>query len=213
MDAQPQTRLSLLARLRAPGDEAAWHEFVGLYEPLVYRLARRSGLQDADAHDLCQDVFRTVSGAIGRWDPTLGSFRAWLARIARNLMLNLLARQKRHPRGTGDSNMQALLAELPDPDPESTVLFDGEYRRRLFEWAAEAVRPEFTLKTWEAFWRTAVDGRRPKEVADELGLTVGAVYIARSRVLARLRGQIEQLDGEAAKRLGDDADGVPPEPL
>lgn len=213
MDAQPQTRHSLLARLKAPGDEAAWHEFVGLYEPLVYRLARQSGLQDADAHDLCQEVFRIVSGAIGRWDPARGSFRAWLARIARNLMLNLLARQKRHPRGTGDSNVQALLAEQPQPDPETTALFDAEYRRRLFEWAAEIVRPEFTLKTWQAFWQTAVDGRRPKEVAAELGLSIGATYIARSRVLARLRGQIEQLDGDAARRLGGEADDVSPGPV
>jgi RNA polymerase sigma factor (sigma-70 family) len=213
MDGQPQTRHTLLARLRAPGDEAAWHEFVGLYEPLVYRLARQRGLQDADAQDLCQEVFRTVAGAIGRWDPALGSFRAWLLRIARNLLLNLLDRQKRHPRGSGDSDVQALLAEQPGPDPETTALFDAEYRRRLFEWAAEAVRPEFTLKTWEAFWQTAVAGRRAKGVADELGMTVGAVYIARSRVLARLRAQVEQLDGEAARRLGDEADGAPADPL
>jgi RNA polymerase sigma factor (sigma-70 family) len=212
MDGQPQTRHSLLARLRAPGDEAAWQEFVGLYEPLVYRLARQRGLQDADAQDLCQEVFRAVAGAIGRWDPALGSFRAWLLRIARNLLINLLDREKRH-RGSGDSGVQALLAAQPEPSPESTALFDAAYHRRLFEWAAEAVRSEFTLKTWEAFWRTAVAGRRARDVAAELGLSVGAVYIARSRVLARLRSQVEQLDGEAANRLGDDDDGAPAEPL
>ena len=209
----PETRHTLLAKLRAPDNDAAWSEFVGLYEPLVYRLARRNGLQDADAQDLCQDVFRAVAGAIGRWDPAGGSFRGWLRRIARNLLINLLARQRRHPRGSGDSEVQALLAAQPEPDPEASALFDAEYQRRLFEWAADAVRGEFTLKTWDAFWRTAVEGRRPKDVAAELGLSVGAVYIARSRVLARLRRRIEQQDGEAAGRLGGDGDDGPHEPL
>jgi RNA polymerase sigma-70 factor (ECF subfamily) len=209
----PQTRHTLLAKLRAPGDEAAWSEFVGLYEPLVYRLARRKGLQDADAQDLCQEVFRAVAGAISRWDPAGGSFRGWLRCITRNLLINLLARQRRHPRGSGDSAVQALLAAQPEPDAEASALFDAEYGRRLFEWAADAVRGEFTLKTWDAFWRTAVEGRRPGEVAAELGMSVGAVYIARSRVLARLRHRIEQLDREAAGRLGGDGDGGPLKPL
>jgi RNA polymerase sigma-70 factor (ECF subfamily) len=209
----PVTRHTLLAKLRPPGDEAAWSEFVGLYEPLVYRLARRGGLQDADAQDLCQEVFRAVAGAIGRWDPAGGSFRGWLRRITHNLLINLVARQRRHPRGSGDSEVQALLAEQPEPDPQASALFDIEYKRRLFEWAAEAVQGEFTLKTWEAFWRTAVEGRRAKDVAAELGMSSGAVYIARSRVLARLRRRIEQLDGEAAWRLGGDSDGGAHEPL
>jgi RNA polymerase sigma-70 factor (ECF subfamily) len=203
----PLTRHTLLAKLRAPGDEAAWFEFVSLYEPLVYRLARQKGLQDADAQDLCQEVFRAVAGAIGRWNPAGGSFRGWLRTITRNLLINLLARQRRHPRGSGDSEVQALLAAQPEPDPEASALFDIEYGRRLFEWAADAVRGEFTLKTWEAFRRTAVEGRKPPEVAAELGMTVGAVYIVRSRVLARLRQRVEQLDGEAAERLGDNSDG------
>src|SRR5436190_8823029 len=187
----PTTRHSLLVRLRAPGDEAAWHEFVGLYEPLVYRLARQKGLQDADAQDLCQEVFRAVAGAIGRWNPDGGSFRGWLRTITRNLCINLLARQRRHPRGSGDSEVQALLAEQPQPDPEASAIFDAEYGRRLFEWAADDVRGEFTLKTWEAFRRTAVEGKKPADAAAELGMTVGAVYIARSRVLARLRQRVE----------------------
>jgi|SRR5690242_14992066 RNA polymerase sigma factor (sigma-70 family) len=211
MHESPTTRHTLLARLDPPGDEAAWHEFVALYEPLVYRLARHTGLQDADAHDVCQEVFRAVARAIGRWDPAGGSFRGWLLRIARNLTLNVLAAQRRHPRGSGDSEVQALLAAQPGPDPATTALFDAEYQRRLFEWAAEAVRGEVTLKTWQAFWYTAVDGRPAKEVAAELGLSAGAVYIARSRVLARLRRRIERLDDAAARRLGGDGDGGPRE--
>jgi RNA polymerase sigma-70 factor (ECF subfamily) len=203
----PATRHTLLAKLRAPGDEAAWTEFVGLYEPLVYRLARRKGLQDADAQDLCQEVFRAVAGAIGRWDPAGGSFRGWLRTISRNLLINLLTRQRRQPCGSGDSAMQAFLDAQPEPDPDASAVFDAEYGRRLFEWAADDVRGEFTLKTWEAFRRTAVDGRKPAEVAPELGMSIGAVYIARSRVLARLRQRVEQLDAGAARRFGGEDDG------
>jgi RNA polymerase sigma-70 factor (ECF subfamily) len=209
MHEPPTTRYALLARLRAPGDQAAWAEFVALYEPLVYRLARRRGLQDADAEDLCQEVFRAVAGAVGRWDPAGGSFRGWLLRVARNLLVNLLARQRRHPRGSGDSAVQALLAERPGPDPDASALFDAEYARRLFEWAAEAVRGEFTRKTWEAFRLTAVEGRKAAAAAAELGMTAGAVYVARSRVLARLRAKVGQLDAVAAARIGGGGDGGP----
>src|SRR5947209_13242300 len=122
----PSTRASLLARIRDPKDARAWEEFVEIYAPLVHRLARARGFQDADAADLAQDVFRAVAGAIDRWDPdpAQGSFRGWLFRIARNLMVNLLASQRRHPRGTGDSEVGRLLEWQPAPTAEDTVLFD-----------------------------------------------------------------------------------------
>ena len=117
MAESPRTRPSLLIRLRDPQDERAWAEFLEIYTPLVYRLARQKGLQDADAADLTQEVFRAVAAAIDRWDPdpARGSFRGWLFRIARNLFINALAAQQRQPRGTGDTDFNRLLAEQPAP--------------------------------------------------------------------------------------------------
>jgi RNA polymerase sigma factor (sigma-70 family) len=197
MEETPITRASLLVRIRDPQDERAWGEFLEIYGPLVHRLARLKGFQDADAADLTQEVFRAVASAIDRWDPdpSRGSFRGWLFRIARNLMVNLLASRRRHPIGTGDSDMKLLLEALPAPVGEESALFDEEYRRQIFRWAADQVRPEFREPTWRAFWLTAVDGRPAREVAETLGQSIGSVYIARSRVIARLRSTIEHVEG------------------
>jgi RNA polymerase sigma factor (sigma-70 family) len=199
MNQAPSTRPSLLIRLRDPADERAWAEFTAIYGPLVHQLARRRGLQDADAQDLVQDVFRAVARAIERYDPdpARGSFRGWLSRIAGNLIINLLAAQKRHPRGTGDTDMQRLLEEQPDLPAEESALFEAEYRRRLLGWAAERARGAFSETIWQAFWRTGVEGRPVKEVADALGMSIGTVYQYKSRVVIRIRREIEQFDGES----------------
>lgn len=199
MTDSPATRQSLLVRLKDPKDGQAWGEFVAIYAPLIDRLARAKGFQEADAADLAQDVFRAVAGAIDHYDPdpARGSFRGWLFRIARNLMINLLAARRIRPQATGDSDVRELLDRVPAPDSAETALFDAEYRRRLFHWAAEQVRGEFRDSTWKAFWLTAVEGREPGAVAGAVGVSVGAVYIAKSRVMARLRAVIEDVEGES----------------
>ncbi|HKI18020.1 MAG TPA: sigma-70 family RNA polymerase sigma factor [Isosphaeraceae bacterium] len=196
MDQTPATRASLIIKLRDSNDEIAWSEFVALYEPLVYRLARQKGLQDADARDLCQEVFRAVAQAVDRWEPGRGSFRGWLSRIARNLLINFLTRGHSQFRGSGATSVMELLDAQPAPDPSASARFEAEYQRRVFQWAADNVRGEFTPATWQAFWQTAVEDRSPSQVARELGLSVGAIYIARSRVLARLKRRIEKLGDE-----------------
>ena len=192
------TRQSLLTRLLDPRDQAAWAEFVEIYEPLIHRLARARGVQEADADDLAQDVFRAVADAIERWDldPARGSFRGWLSRIARNLIVNLLAARRRQTAsfGAGGSEMVELLESQPAVDADS-ALFDIEYRRQVFARAAQRARDRFQETTWLAFWRTAVEGREVSLVAAELGLTPGALYVARSRVMARIRQEIEQIEG------------------
>jgi RNA polymerase sigma factor (sigma-70 family) len=195
----PLTRPSLLVRLKAPRDERAWAEFVEIYEPLIYRVARRKGLQEADADDLTQEVLHAVAGAIERWDlnPARGSFRSWLFRITRNLIVNLMAARRRQSAsyGTGGTDMVALLEAQPAPEGEDSVLFEAEYRRRVFACAADRIRGSFHQTTWQAFWRTGVEGHDVNSVAVSLGLTPGAVYVARSRVMARLRQEIDQIEG------------------
>jgi RNA polymerase sigma factor (sigma-70 family) len=194
------TRLSLLIRLRNPRDGQAWAEFVAIYTPLIDRLARSSGLQAADAADLAQDVFRAVAGAIGRYDhdPARGSFRGWLFRIARNLIINLLAARRIRPQAIGGSDVWEMLERVPAPDAAETASFDLEYRRRIFFRAADQVHGEFRPSTWQAFWLTAVEGQDPRAAAQACGISVGAVYIARSRVMARLKSFIDQIDGKSA---------------
>jgi RNA polymerase sigma factor (sigma-70 family) len=204
MDESPATRHTLIVKLRDPTDGAAWHEFVALYDPIVYRLARRKGLQDADARDFCQEVFRAVAAAVDRWDPERGRFRAWLSRITRNLLVNFLTRPRHRRLGSGSTSVQEFLEAERSPDPSATALFEAEYRMRLFRCAAEEVEREFKPTTWKAFWLTAVEAREPAAVASLLGVSVGAVYIARSRILARLKKCIERLDGDDNASLGED---------
>lgn len=183
----PETRSSLLLRLRDAGDVAAWDELLEIYGPLVYRLARGRGLQPADADDLVQEVFGAVARAIAKWldDPKRGPFRAWLLRIARNSAINLLTRPKR--RGAGFRSLDDEDVAAPSDAERDEEAFDFEYRREVFRWAAAQVQDAVAPKTWRAFWETAVEQRAVPAVAAELEMTEGSVYIARSRVLARLR--------------------------
>lgn len=184
----PDTRASLLVRLRDPGDGPAWERFVEVYAPLIYGFARKQGLQDADAADLTQDVLRAVAGAVQRldYDPARGSFRGWLFTVVRNDLRTFLDRQRRQVRGTGDTAAHELLAEQPAAD-DAEDRWNRDYQRRLFAWAADQVRPTVEEASWRAFWLTSVDGRPAKDVAAELGLTVAAVYMAKSRIKSRLR--------------------------
>ena len=184
----PPTRPSLLVRLRDPRDEAAWAQFVELYAPLVYRYARKQGLQDADAADLSQDVLGAVAGAVGRleYDPQRGSFRNWLFTVVRRKLSNWRSAWGNRTRGSGDSDTHRLLEQCPAPDGAEAE-WQAEWEDRLFAWACEQVRRDVTESTWQAFWRTALEGQPGKQVADDLGLSVAAVYRARSRVTARLK--------------------------
>jgi RNA polymerase sigma-70 factor (ECF subfamily) len=185
----------LLVRIRNPQDAEAWEQFVEIYAPLVYRYARRHKLQDADAADLTQDVLRSVAGAVGRlhYDRRRGSFRSWLFTVARNKLINFVTRERRRPRGGGGSDFLQVLENQPARDDSEADQWEREYEQRLFAWAAEKVRHSFQEATWQAFWRTAVEGESVRAVAAALKMTEGAVYIARSRVTAQLRKQVQEI--------------------
>jgi len=197
MSDSPTTHVSLLLRLRDSRDSDAWAEFVDVYAPLVYRLARRHGLQDADAADLTQDVLGALHSTLPqfRYDASKGTFRGWLFTVARNFLRRSAQDRRRHPPASGTPEAQALLEQQPAP-PEEVERWEQEYQQRLFEYAAQRVRGHFRPTTWEAFWRTGVEGHNARDVAQGLGISVGAVYIARTRVLARIREQIRLLEEE-----------------
>ena len=189
------TRASLLVRLRDARDGEAWQLFTSLYGPLVRRFARRAGLQDADAADLEQAVLQAVNGAIGRfdYDPQQGTFRGWLLGIVRRQLAKWRSTQARQQRGAGDTAVQEQLDQAPAPDSASDDAWEQEYRQQRFRWAAERVRQHVDEPSFQAFWQTAVEGRAATDVGLELGLTAGAVYTAKSRVLARIKREIQSL--------------------
>jgi RNA polymerase sigma-70 factor (ECF subfamily) len=196
----PLTRVTLLARIRDGSNTDAWREFLHLYGPVVYGFARNRGLQDADAADLMQEVLRSVARNAGRleYDPKRGTFRGWLYTITRNKIYNFLTAGKNKAKPTGDESAQERLESLPDnngDDPDAA--WELEYQRRLSAQAMERVKHEFQPNTWKAFWGTAVDDRPAEDVGKELKMSVGAVYVAKSRVIARLREEVKSLEQDA----------------
>lgn len=192
----PETRDTLLTRLRNTADQQAWAEFAQLYEPLIIRFAVRRGLQEADALDISQRVLCSVARAAERWEPGTerGRFRGWLAKVTSNAVLNLVQRDAKH-RGSGRSTMWDLLEQVPEPSDDLAELWLHEKRCQMFRAAAAKVRGRFTDDVWSLFWRTAVDGEAIEAVASELGKSIGAAYAAKSRVLAAIRktvGEIEE---------------------
>ena len=194
----PVTRASLLVRLRDGSNQDAWREFLELYSPLVYGFVRNRGLQDADAADLLQDVLRSVAGALERldYDKQKGGFRAWLFTITRNKLSTFLTSRRSQNQASGDSDQHALLTAHPDRSNDLEQDWDREFQRQLAARAMQTIQAEFEDKTWQAFWQTAVDGLSAAEVSRRISLSAGAIYVAKSRVLARLKEEVERLQAE-----------------
>lgn len=187
------TSRSLLEGVKAD-DAAAWNRLVALYAPLVYHWCRRWDLQDQDIADIFQEVFQSVAAHIAgfRKERKSDTFRGWLQTITRNKVHDHFRKLGREPGGVGGTDALIRMTEVPDvaqkPQEEKTA--DERAERSLFHRALQLIRAEFEERTWQAFWRTTVDGQAPKDVAGELGMSSGAVRVAKSRVLKRLREEL-----------------------
>jgi RNA polymerase sigma-70 factor (ECF subfamily) len=192
----PETRASLILRLKDVADVAAWDEVAAIYGPLVYRMALRQGLQSADADDVVQEVFAAVASSITKWieQQKRGSFRAWLLAMSRNIAINVLTRRPHGGVGCGGVNVVDTLANLPAPSGPLSSQFDLEYQREVYRWAAEQVRETVARITWDAFHLTHMEGVSIADASKQLGISIGNVYIARSRVMSRLRELAKQFE-------------------
>ena len=180
---------SLLERLRQPGDQEAWERFVELYTPLIFYWARGVGLQDQDAADLVQDVFTLLVQKLAEFNyDEHKSFRGWLRTVTLNLWRNDQRRRAEQPVDADGP----IMSGLASPD-EAEKLWEAEYRDHLVQRALEVMQREFEPSTWQAFWECTANGRPAAEVAAQLGMSVGAVYVAKSRVLHRVRQELQGL--------------------
>jgi RNA polymerase sigma-70 factor (ECF subfamily) len=178
---------SLITRLKAR-DPDAWRRLTRTYGPLVYGWGRRAGLQHGDAADVAQDVFQAVAQHIGSFRrERRESFHGWLWSIARSKLNDLYRRQSQEPPAPGGTSFLQQIEQLPETpsDIELSAEVPGLARRAL-----ALLQTDFEEVTWRAFWRMAVDRQPAAAVAAELGLSVSAVYTAKSRVLARLREEL-----------------------
>jgi len=176
------TSLSLLARLQNPADADAWARLTRLYASLLQAWFAAAGLQPADRDDLTQEALTIVLRRMKEFEHSgrPGGFRAWLRGIATNLL-------REHWRTRPAAQADSILVELVDPGSEISRSWDAEHERYVLAGLLDLIRSEFTESTWQAFRRTGFDGEPARRVAEELGLSVNAVLIAKSRVLARLR--------------------------
>ena len=188
------TRASLLGRV-IERDDVAWRQFVELYGPLVVCWCRRFKLDSHGISDVMQEVFLSVSNSIGRFrsPPGEGAFRGWLWRITRNKLLDRRRQQNRYPTADGGSTALRRLTSIADPisipDEEPS---DDNALKDLSSRALKQLQAEFQPQTWTAFWRSAIDGMTSEIVAVELGMSAAGVRQARSRILRRLRGYLNE---------------------
>ena len=183
------TSISLLLRLRQPGQAEAWVRLVELYTPLLFYWARRTGMGEHEAADLVQDVFTVLVQKLPEFTyDERKSFRGWL----RTILLNKYRDGRRHAGTVAIHSNEDALANVPD-GAALDLFWETEYRQQLVGRALELMQAEFQTTTWKACWETVVNERPAAAVAAELGISVDAVYAGKSRVLRRLRQELAGL--------------------
>ena len=192
----PDTSASLLQQLREQPSGEAWQRFVDLYSPWLTDWLTRHGVQPHDANDLVQEVLLALVRELPRfqYDPQRGSFRGWLRKMLVNRFRNFQRSARYRPLATGDSRfLEQVLLQMEHDDSDLSLQWDREHDRLVATRLLEQVRGEFTDGTWQAFQRYVVEGLPAAAVAAELGITINTVFIAKSRVLRRLRREIAEL--------------------
>ena len=183
------TSATLLDQLCGPDRAAAWERFVRLYTPVLVRWADRAGVRPTDRADLIQDVFVVLLRALPTFSYDRGrSFRGWLHTVFVNKWTDARRKKVPVPLAADGSSFPAP----PEADPTLAV-DEAEYRAVLVARAAKLLETDFNPTTWRAFWKTVVEEQPAAAVAVELGLSPNAVYLARARVLARLRQELAGL--------------------
>jgi RNA polymerase sigma-70 factor (ECF subfamily) len=190
-----ETSASLLERLRKQPDAATWERLVALYTPLLRSWLRRSDVPAADLDDLVQEVLEVLVRELPQfhYDPQRGSFRGWLRTIVVHRVRMFWRSRQARPLAAGDSDMARRLAELEDPHSDLSRQWDREHDAHVAQRLLEMIEKDFETATWQAFRRVVLEGASPTEVAAELGISLNAVYLARHRVLRRLREEIRGL--------------------
>jgi RNA polymerase sigma-70 factor (ECF subfamily) len=189
------TSASLLERLRRQPDGESWKRLVDLYTPLLRGWLRRNLVPPDDADDLVQEVMTVLVRELPQfqYDRRCGSFRAWLRTITVNRLRMFWRSRRSRPLATGASDLARKLDELEDPHSALSRLWDHDHDRHVAHRLLQLIEPEFEAATWRAFQRVALDGATPAAVAAELGISPNAVYLAKYRVLHRLRQEMQGL--------------------
>jgi RNA polymerase sigma-70 factor, ECF subfamily len=183
------TSATLLERLSDRSDSVAWRRLVDLYSPLINGWLCRRGVSAEDAEDLAQEVLEVVVREVARFrhNGRVGAFRTWLRTITINCLRQSLRSRSSRVQATGSPDIAAMLDQLEDLASNLSGRWDREHELHVLGRLLELIEPEFRPATWQAFRRQVIDGAPPEAVAAELGLTVNAVLIAKSRVLSRVR--------------------------
>lgn len=183
------TSVSLLRRLHDPSEDSAWERFVELYTPVMFHWAKQRGLGFADAADLVQDVLLTLVHKIREYDPeTPGRFRGWLRTVTNNRAIDFQRRRRQQAISGSDTQFHALVDDSGD-----SFWQEHEDRRHLIAQAFQLLQANFESTTWQAGYAQLVEGHSAREVAARLGMSINAAYVAKSRVLDRLRIELEGL--------------------
>ncbi len=185
---------SMLQRLMMH-EHDSWQRFNALYGSIILSWCRSAGLQSEDAADVRQEVFQSVARKISlfRRENPNASFRGWLWTITHNKLCDFWRRNQQIPHAPGGTSFQQHLQALPAEQSDSLAPATAEETGMLFRRALELIQTDFEPRTWQAFWRVAIEGESVKEVATLLAMTPGAVYVAKSRVLQRLRQEFGEL--------------------